>query len=229
MENDLFDHIREQYLIDITNANELGVAFIPNCSPGFNDRAVRLEEDHYPIPRRVHPDSSHTSTFSQYFDLAVETMDPNLQAITINSWNEWYEDSNIEPVERTGTTSEDNGNGNYTEGYEYVGYGTDFLEVIRDKKAALEISPISQDNSSSPILIPFSVYRAGNQTILYAGFAVEKVKLFELNGSFIGSYVVENGSINLDVGYDESEVFKDGMYLLQVTGAGNSQTFKVMN
>ena len=32
-----------------------GTAFVPNAMPGYNDRGVRLEEDHFVIPRRLSP------------------------------------------------------------------------------------------------------------------------------------------------------------------------------
>ena len=131
-ETGLLESIKTQYLKDKQIADSLGVKFIPNFGPGFNDRPVRLDADHHPIPRRIHPDSNHTSTFRHYLDVALETMDQDLQVITINSWNEWMEDSNIEPVERTGTTSKDSNDDKYTLGYEYTGYGEDYLVAIRD-------------------------------------------------------------------------------------------------
>ncbi|MCK9995738.1 MAG: hypothetical protein KAH56_05615 [Candidatus Krumholzibacteria bacterium] len=45
-----------------STASGLNVAFIPNIMPGFNDRGVRLEVNHYVIPPQVNNWASHTST-----------------------------------------------------------------------------------------------------------------------------------------------------------------------
>jgi hypothetical protein len=50
--------------------------------------------------------------------------------ITITSWNEWNEDTAIEPTIAAPATSED---ATYTEGYAYEGFGTRYLEIVRDE------------------------------------------------------------------------------------------------
>ena len=133
-ETGYLDKIKEIYAAHTAAAAENGYKFLPNVIPGYNDRGVRLEADRNPQPRRVHPDSSHYSHFSQMMDLALEATDSELDAITICSWNEWYEDSQIEPTIVTAATSDDGTPGqDYTMGYSYKGYGADYLKVILSK------------------------------------------------------------------------------------------------
>jgi len=107
-------------------------AFIPKIMPGFNDRGVRLATNHYVIPNQVHPDSSATSTFEHFAKMAQEFIDPSLNALCITSFNEWHEDTQIEPtVVAPATRLDISDDQRYTKGYAYVGYGTAYLEIIK--------------------------------------------------------------------------------------------------
>jgi hypothetical protein len=112
-------------------ADSLGIDFIPSVIPGYNDRGVRLSADKNIISRQVHPDSSHISTFTQSFVMAKTVTDSELDAIAVCSWNEWMEDTGIEPSIVTGATNNDGTpNKDYTRGYFYKGYGAGYLEAI---------------------------------------------------------------------------------------------------
>ena len=51
----------------------------------------------------------------------------------ITTWNEWHEDSQIEPTIVTAPTTQDiSGTGLYTQNYPYQGYGLEFLESTRN-------------------------------------------------------------------------------------------------
>jgi hypothetical protein len=107
-----------------------GTRFMSNAIPGYNDRAVRLEADNYPIPRRVHADSAEGSTFGQLLDVAVQEGD-SLLGSAICSWNEWWEDSQIEPTIIKAPSSKDGtADFAYSKGYQYEGYGADLLKRI---------------------------------------------------------------------------------------------------
>lgn len=110
-----------------------GTRFMSNAIPGYNDRAVRLAADNYPIPRRVHADSAEGSTFAQLLDMALAEGDSTL-GTAICSWNEWFEDSQIEPtVVSPARSSDGSGDDRYSKGYSYEGYGATLLKHILAK------------------------------------------------------------------------------------------------
>lgn len=116
------------------------VSFIPAILSGYNDRGVRLREDHYVIPRQWDEGMAEGSFLAECFDrLAFPFIDPTVNMVLITSWNEWNEDTAIEPMKQSEETRHDNsGTGSrYTEGFLYRAHGTQHLEVIRDKVVAV--------------------------------------------------------------------------------------------
>ncbi len=110
-----------------------GTAFVPNAMPGFNDRGVRLQENHFVIPRRLNPEASPTSLFERSVDLAKRFADPSLRMITITSFNEWNEWTAIEPTRKAVTRTPLPNPEAYTQGYPHDDFGTAYLEVVRDR------------------------------------------------------------------------------------------------
>ena len=110
-----------------------GTVFVPNAMPGYNDRGVRLEENHFVIPRRLSSEASITSLFERSIDLATRFADPSLGMVTITTFNEWHEWTAIEPtrkaVERKALPSPEA----YTEGFPHEDFGTAYLEVVKDR------------------------------------------------------------------------------------------------
>lgn len=126
---------------DYRNAAGKKVAFVPNIMPGYNDRGVRLREDHFVIPRIMNKDAPEGSFFEQSFKrLAFPLIDKKLNMIIITSWNEWHEDSQIEPVENSEATDKDisPSGSDYTGGYKYEAYGNTYLNVLRNSVLAAE-------------------------------------------------------------------------------------------
>lgn len=115
-------------------------AFVPNIVPGYNDRGVRLSVNHYAIPRQWAPGDPQGSFFAQSFQrLAFPFVDPTLNMIMITTFNEWNEDTSIEPIKKAAPTNRDQSKSgrDYTQGYFYAGYGTTYLEVLRDQVIAV--------------------------------------------------------------------------------------------
>lgn len=71
-------------------AAERRVAFVPGALPRYDDRGFRPEEGHYVL--------SEPRLFERGLSLAGKYLDPRLGLMTVTSWNEWHEDTQIEPA-----------------------------------------------------------------------------------------------------------------------------------
>jgi len=116
-----------------SKAQAVGTAFIPATSPGFNDTGVR--DGHTPLSRKLTANDEFGSLFKAMVDKAVTLVDPasnNLFMVT--SWNEWHEDTQIEPVAVAPPTAVDDSDTQegYTFGMEYEGYGTRYLDILKE-------------------------------------------------------------------------------------------------
>jgi hypothetical protein len=115
-------------------AESVDVLFIPAATPGFNDRAVRSGHD--PVSRQLEPDQPFGSLFRAMLRQARELTDPDYGGLLmITSWNEWHEDTQIEPVAIVPATSTDDSQSgtDYTDGLSYEGYGERYLEILREE------------------------------------------------------------------------------------------------
>jgi glycoprotein endo-alpha-1,2-mannosidase len=104
-----------------------GVAFVPDAVPGYNDRGERLAEDHHVLPRQYAAGADPASLFDETLGLAAPLVDPQLGLLAVTSWNEWGEDTQIEPTAPAGPSD---GPAALTQGYPYVSYGTSLLEHL---------------------------------------------------------------------------------------------------
>jgi hypothetical protein len=120
-------------------SNALGADFVPGLAPGYNDAAVR--DGNAPSPRYLtstgYGPSTQGSTMREMLDRVVL---PHLDVdvndlILVNSFNEWHEDTQIEPtIVAPATNSDDTPTGRgYTAGYQYEGYGNLYLDILRQK------------------------------------------------------------------------------------------------
>ena len=113
-----------------------GKPVIPMAMPGYNDRGTRLELDHQPIPREWRAGAGEGTFFSRWLDgFTLPLVDPGLPMILITSWNEWGEDTAIEPLTLAEATALDvsKAGNTYTRGFRYAGFGTRYLEVLGER------------------------------------------------------------------------------------------------
>jgi len=111
------------------------VSFVPYAMPGYNDRGVRLYADHFAIPRELSAASGETSFFREFINrLVYPYVDARNGLVLITSWNEWSEDTAIEPAADAPFTSKDQSSGGQrlTEGYRYSGYGDSYLNATKE-------------------------------------------------------------------------------------------------
>jgi glycoprotein endo-alpha-1,2-mannosidase len=127
--------VRQRYDTFKAIADQYGVAFIPDALPGFNDRGVRLSANHYVLPREVNAATAagSDSLFAQMLELGASYLDPTLRALNVTSFNEWHEDTQVEPTAAAAASSAPT---TYTQGYTYPADGTRPLELIKSWRAA---------------------------------------------------------------------------------------------
>jgi hypothetical protein len=113
-----------------------GVRFVPAVLPGFNDHGVRPGDAHYALPRELSLSSPPGSLFARSLDLAGRLVDRDLPLLLVTSWNEWQEDSQIEP---TANGAESAAPADATEGYAYRPYGFAALEQLARFKRSWEL------------------------------------------------------------------------------------------
>lgn len=116
-----------------SKAQQAGVGFVPAASPGFNDRGVR--DGHTPLSRKLTEDAEFGSLLKAMLDQALELTDIEAgNLLLITSWNEWHEDTQIEPVVVAAPTNKDNSSSgqDYTVGLDYEGYGLRYLDIIKE-------------------------------------------------------------------------------------------------
>jgi glycoprotein endo-alpha-1,2-mannosidase len=119
----------------------VGRAFVPGVIPGFNDRGVRLGVEHAALARKLSPDAEPGSLFRESLRQALALVQESTSnLLLVNSFNEWHEDSQIEPVVGAATREPVL----YTEGIEYVGYGELYLEILREMTAASDSSSFKE-------------------------------------------------------------------------------------
>ena len=114
------------------------VPIVPGVIPGFNDRGVRSGLGHPVIPRQWGPGEPEGSFLAHALDeLALPLVDGRLPMVLISTWNEWNEDTAIEPVGVTEpTTVDDSPSGRaFTDGHSYAGHGEAYLDVVQDRFA----------------------------------------------------------------------------------------------
>lgn len=121
--------INEVYTPSMSNANAGGKSFWVDVIPGFNDLGVRKDAQHPVIPRR------DTTTFLSFLNAVKPVLKAQtvpLKVLVITSWNEWHEDTQIEPTVVTAVPTQLPTD--LTKGFWYDGYGTRYLDLLASFK-----------------------------------------------------------------------------------------------
>ena len=125
-------------------------SFIPAVTPGFNDKGVR--NNHKALSRKLTKEAEYGTLFSALVTQAKNLTDDASEGLMfVTSFNEWHEDTQIEPVKFAEPTNEDiSGNDqNFTEGLSYEGYGTLYLDILRNT-----VLMVNGENDTKSIFYP---------------------------------------------------------------------------
>jgi len=121
--------VTELYNPWMTTANARGKSFWLDVLPGFNDLGVRKDVQHPVIPRR---DTTTFASFLAAVKPVLKSQTVPLKVLVITSWNEWHEDTQIEPT--IVTTVPTQLPADLTKGFWYDGYGTHYLDLLASFK-----------------------------------------------------------------------------------------------
>jgi glycoprotein endo-alpha-1,2-mannosidase len=219
-----------------TAANSVGVGLIPFATPGFNDKGVR--EGHNGAPRYFENDP--TSVEGNLFramlrEVVVPKVDPLAENILmVTSFNEWHEDTQIEPTAGTaGTTNVDDSHSgsDYTQGDHYTDYGYLYLDILREETCFLEIDSLSEalDTALSFTTGGSANWFSQTTTSYYDGDAAQSGNISEEQDSWMQTTVSGMGTANFywkvssEDNFDFLEFYIDGSLQDQISGSVNWQ------
>ena len=135
-----------------------GVRYIPAVSPGYNDRGVRFADNHVGLSRRLNSTSDEGSLLTAQLQQARYLTDPGAgNILLVNSFNEWHEDTQVEPCIGVTTTNPVNLTGNLP----YEGYGELFLDILRTEtlnESLLSTASIPSSQSAPSNLLVGAYY-----------------------------------------------------------------------
>lgn len=155
----------QELFLKYRSAGGKKVKLIPAVFPGYNDRGVRLSENHPVIPRQLSPGGEEGSFFREALRrLVLPFIDPDLPMALITSFNEWNEGTQIEPTQEGGETKEDYSPSGkaYTQGYLYRAYGEQYLSIVRDTFCA-SAGRVEESQGGVPLTgVKVRVYQGDN-------------------------------------------------------------------
>jgi glycoprotein endo-alpha-1,2-mannosidase len=119
-------------------ANSVGTAFVPAVAPGYNDTAERRG---HPGTARYLIDDPNSKEGDLFRKMIRQAALPHLDSacgrlMMVTSFNEWYEDSQIEPTagDQPAASKDNSKSGDfYTGGDRYVDYGPLYLDILAEE------------------------------------------------------------------------------------------------
>ncbi|MFB6185681.1 MAG: glycoside hydrolase family 99-like domain-containing protein, partial [Halobacteriaceae archaeon] len=109
-------------------ADNWDLDFVPTVMPGYNNSKVSEASD--PVVLEPTP-----KKFSRLIDSQIHNLDPDLNMIFVTTWNEWYEDTSVEPRDD---------------------YGNHFLNLVKEKVAKYQVQPIKPMEDFHQVRLSFN-------------------------------------------------------------------------
>jgi glycoprotein endo-alpha-1,2-mannosidase len=197
-----------------TAANNVGVGFIPFATPGFNDRYIRSGHKGAPRYFEDEPASVEGDLFRAMLrDIVVPKVDPLAQNILmVTSFNEWHEDTQIEPTIGTAgkTNIDDSASGSeYTQGDYYTDYGYLYLDILCQETSSLPVDYLSDalDTSLSFTTGGSADWFAQSTTTRYDGDAAQSGDISHSQESWMQTMVSGTGTVKFNWKVSSEEDF----------------------
>ena len=143
-------------------ANSQGCAYVPVAVPGFNDRGIRMAAGNAVASRQLTSEDDQGSLFRAMLRGAVNVTDYRTnRLLMINSFNEWHEESQIEPATGGNATSSPY---NLTLGVMYEAYGELYLDILNNETSSASTN-VTVDFSSAPFIDGKAFLSSNNGTV----------------------------------------------------------------
>jgi hypothetical protein len=110
-------------------ANAEGCGSIPSITPGFNKAGKNPNLSYGPMSRRLNKNAKEGTLFEALLRNAVGLVDNKVRVLMVNSFNEYHEDTQIEPIGLGPQLT--NKPQNITAGLTYEAYGTIFWDHVK--------------------------------------------------------------------------------------------------
>lgn len=170
------EHIRELSLNRRLSADSYNIPFIPDVIPGYDDSELPDRPNRPAL--KATPDR-----FQQLIDSQKDLINSDLNAIFVTSFNEWYEDTPIEPREE---------------------YGTAFLETVADGIARDDKEPLDPATDFNRLQFQFNTTAQPDGSDRNLAWYVSSLTLSSADGESVASY---------DIGVPEEEPYLiEGVY-----------------
>ncbi|WP_256300692.1 glycoside hydrolase family 99-like domain-containing protein [Haloarchaeobius salinus] len=161
-------------------AEALDADHVPVVMPGFNDTG---------LPASIREDNPILSSTPERYERVLEQVDPHLAtapAVLVTSFNEWYENTQVEPDEE---------------------FGTRYLELTRDRLATGQSAGFDPDGATFSLAFNRTAapaaHRSDSDDSRELAFQATELS-FQSDGETVVSY---------DIGGDASEpIYLDGVY-----------------
>lgn len=141
-------------------ADNWNLDFVPTVMPGYNNSLV----SEAPNPAVLDPTPTK---FSKIIDSQVGNIDSDLNMVFVTSWNEWYEDTSVEPRDD---------------------YGAEFLNLIKEKVAKHQVTPVNPNEDFHQIRLSFNKAIQPEGSDRFLSIYLTNIRFHDADGNMLYKY-----------------------------------------